>query len=1478
MKKKFLSLLLVLCMVISLMSTAAFASPSYRLYIGETNVTDYTHAISYWNADDGVYSKTGNESDYDFSVSYSSGTESFTLTLNGVDIVASGDYDGISCRASLNIVLADGTDNSITATSNGIYADGNITIEGQGSLTVTSVSDKGVVIPYGGIDIYSGTIVFNGPTGGIFAQEYVNIEGGTLTAVVTGSSAWCDSIYTNGTFSLPSHYQFLTNTTESAPDTDYTYYPGEAFDITCRDYKYVKIKVPDVVYVGSTLVSSTTEEVSYWKNDGEGGITSTGANEDNYNATYDNTSNTLTLNALDLTNLYNASDESYGIYSNGPLNMVLADGTNSSINTVTTQNAICMNIKAEGDITIEGDGGLSLYAETVLDEATYTTGIYSYEDITVNGGAVTITANNTSDILGLSSGDGDITINGGSVFIDANNAWSSGIGISSRNIRISGGTVISLNGNCNSTSYGLSSSSGGIDITGGTVYATGSMYGGTAIKSYNGNIAISGGTVFALTVSANGYGHGLDVYNGIINITGGAVYATGGINEVDGTALYTSEGNINVGDYDGSFDNAVVIMTDSDSFIPTVLYNGSNLPDFGAYVDVVFTGGFPFGCGNIWNTESGKVYGNFDASPSHNYTWSTKYNSEYKIFDLTLNGFDMTSYSDDERGIATDASLNLMLKGENSIGAEANPYYMGIYCADNMTVSAENGGSLDIITSQAGINTEGAVSFLNGAVSIIADDMGMQIIDGDLTISGGNVTITAGEVGIQTEGTCDVIVSGSETVLNITAGEEDAHDEFYGIYCDDGMVIIDDATVSIENLGRCGDGVHAESDIRISGDTQVKIIDWSKSDYSKCGLHSQRGNIAIGGSSDVDIVSQSTGIYTKYVDDTYIFGDIYIGYEWDGTSYIPSGSPTVKINDEDSIAAVTPLDSDDFIAGSHGIRAAFDVHIAGGNIEINANNEDASFGIYTNNILEITGGSVTAFGTEQALYADREGEPITVDIPSYKHRTNTDASVPATPFLYYPDTSFDVNSVENYKYVNIASTYAVDVTFNSNGTVYDTKTVNIGDSIGSATWPANPTRNSYTFDGWFTGANGTGTEFTSSTPINSTITLYAKWTYSGSNDSTPPPPQRTITVTETSSEVFTNTAGTITAEANMDNAFSNSVEVKVTDTDEDTGSFNLSAGDEVYPFDISLYIKGTNTRTEPSQGYAVTISLPIPENLIDKRTSLLVVHKSDDGTVTTLNSRLVQKNGVWYLVFEATEFSPYALVIRNSKSYKESEGVPYYTDVKGNKVFIGFAANGKYIAPDGATISLMQNDKSFTDVSGHWAASSIGFTTERELFFGTGGNKFSPDIGMTRAMFATVIGRLYERSFGEIATSDTHTFLDCDYDVYYGKYADWAAENRIIAGIGDSKFAPDALITREQMAAILYRFADFLGVLPSGIDTTLKYPDTPSISEYAKDAALYCQTTGVIVGRSGEVFAPQETATRAEVVAIIQRFIETVMK
>ena len=414
--------------------------------------------------------------------------------------------------------------------------------------------------------------------------------------------------------------------------------------------------------------------------------------------------------------------------------------------------------------------------------------------------------------------------------------------------------------------------------------------------------------------------------------------------------------------------------------------------------------------------------------------------------------------------------------------------------------------------------------------------------------------------------------------------------------------------------------------------------------------------------------------------------------------------------------------------------------------------------------------------------------------------------------------------------------------------------------------------------------SGTGTsgEKTASLNIASLSgTVNAICTVTGSQ--TPSPvidlPSRTIAVTENSSGLFSGASGAVMAEANMSNAFSGSVEVKVTETNQKGTSFGFGSGTNVYPFDISLYIKGTSTKTEPASGYAVTISLPIPKELLNDRERLFIAHKSDDGKVTTLKSDLKQIGGVWYLVFEATKFSPYALVVNNLSSYDTAAGLPYYLKGSNSKVFIGFASDGKYLAPYGTTVLFTPNPKNFTDISTHWGKTYIDFVTEREIFLGTATDVFSPDTGMTRAMFATVIGRLYERSYGEISSSDARAFTDCNYDDYYGKYVDWAAKSGIILGVGSNQFQPDRQVSRQEMAAMLYRFAEFMTLsVSTSTSATLNYSDALSISSWAKDAALFCQETGIVTGRNGSSFAPTETATRAEVTAIIQRFIKLMVK
>ncbi len=230
---------------------------------------------------------------------------------------------------------------------------------------------------------------------------------------------------------------------------------------------------------------------------------------------------------------------------------------------------------------------------------------------------------------------------------------------------------------------------------------------------------------------------------------------------------------------------------------------------------------------------------------------------------------------------------------------------------------------------------------------------------------------------------------------------------------------------------------------------------------------------------------------------------------------------------------------------------------------------------------------------------------------------------------------------------------------------------------------------------------------------------------------------------------------------------------------------------------------------------------------------------------------------------------------------KRTGGLPYYLDENGKKVFIGFSAEFdgemKYLAPADTTVLFEDNSKDFSDINGHWAKASIDFITRREIFVGTGGDLFAPNDGMTRGMFAAVIGRLYERSFGELVLLEKNPFTDVASGCFYERQAAWASENGIIYGIGHNKFDPDRKITREEMAVILYRFAKFMDTAANVENKLLKYTDASQISSWAVEAAAYCQETGLIAGNSVGGFAPKNTATRAEVASLLERFVKLVL-
>lgn len=180
----------------------------------------------------------------------------------------------------------------------------------------------------------------------------------------------------------------------------------------------------------------------------------------------------------------------------------------------------------------------------------------------------------------------------------------------------------------------------------------------------------------------------------------------------------------------------------------------------------------------------------------------------------------------------------------------------------------------------------------------------------------------------------------------------------------------------------------------------------------------------------------------------------------------------------------------------------------------------------------------------------------------------------------------------------------------------------------------------------------------------------------------------------------------------------------------------------------------------------------------------------------------------------------------------------------------------------------------FNDVSANdWFASAVDYVTGKGMMNGTADNTFSPKANTTRGMVVTVLYRLENQP-----STSAASFTDVASGAYYANAVAWANANGIVSGYGSGKFGPNDKVTREQLAAILYRYAQYKKYDVSvGEDTNiLSYNDAQSISSYAIPAIQWACGAGVVTGKSGSKLDPKGNATRAEVAAMLMRFCENV--
>ena len=180
----------------------------------------------------------------------------------------------------------------------------------------------------------------------------------------------------------------------------------------------------------------------------------------------------------------------------------------------------------------------------------------------------------------------------------------------------------------------------------------------------------------------------------------------------------------------------------------------------------------------------------------------------------------------------------------------------------------------------------------------------------------------------------------------------------------------------------------------------------------------------------------------------------------------------------------------------------------------------------------------------------------------------------------------------------------------------------------------------------------------------------------------------------------------------------------------------------------------------------------------------------------------------------------------------------------------------------------------FADVKADdWFFEDVGFAYSHGLFAGTGAAAFSPRAPMTRGMLVTVLGRLHGIDTSGFAGG---TFSDVDAATYYAAYVEWARAAGVVSGVGDNKFAPDTPISRQDLAVILYNYIQFAEKdLPKKREYE-EFLDDADIASYASDAVNALYMADVIRGKPGNLFDPKGEATRAEVAAMLHRFIITV--
>ena len=961
-------------------------------------------------------------------------------------------------------------------------------------------------------------------------------------------------------------------------------------------------------------------------------------------------------------------------------------------------------------------------------------------------------------------------------------------------------------------------------------YGIGADYGSLTIRGEDSSAALT----------IEGCTFGIDLWDGDLTISSSTLRITGtsgGIHTYSDISISGSTVTAcSINGFSGGISTAGSLTIDSTSTVTAV---SENKASFGASAtEGIIIDGNIYSCsGPEMVVESGEpkeglrtfgvVVNGVDVLTAADYTVScgggtAVYDPEDNT--LTLNNAEISSgyaYYGNTCGIYSDEDLSIVLEGRNTISGAK----YGIRSEEGLTIRGD--GSLTITGDYVGIYTSsGDFRFEGGTLDIEIDFSGNDDVDGrgiisnafddyEMTISGGSITIDMEGDGIGIfREYGDLKIEGG--CVKITSTDS-------AIYAGSGDVIISGTPTITVTAGEGNPGIQA-FDRNIKLNDTVYTCDMStviiQSGSIITGLRQKGVVVNDVLLSDSGTVGCGEGTAFYNADNktlTLTNATINTGYSYfDGTCGIYAAVPlTIILVGENTISGM-----------DYGIYGGGNITIEGnGTIAVSA--EEA--GIFTRDSLSLNSGTVTATGLGAGSFGVYAGK-FTMEEGSALIASGDQAAIIAfyscsLPDGYLPD-GYSLQSDDYYTVFTIAEDGS-QVIYN-----YDPATGTFTTLTGAAT-RVTLTAPAVVDDGKDDDHDTGSTTESERNPDGSLTTTVTK--PDGTTVETTRNPDGSKETVETKKDgtvVTTATDKDGNETKTTENPDGTSV-VSVTRTD---GSTSATTVDED---GLSVTVAALS-EDAVAQGQTGTVSLPMP--------SVTAASDLDSAPAVTLDLPADTAVKVEIPVENVAAGTVAVLV----KTDGTSEIVKTSVTTEDGVVLTLSA---------GETVKIVDNTKTFADVAGSfWGAEAVTFVTSRELFQGTGAATFDPNAPMDRAMIVTVLARL-----DGVDTTTGGT--------WYEAGAQWAMSN----GISDGS-SLDQNLTREQLAVMLYRYAQYKGDdVSAGEDANiLSYADAFDVSEYAIPAMQWACGAGVISGKDGAL-DPAGSATRAEVAAMLMRFCQSVL-